>query len=167
MAPFRGFTIRIKKKTALLVAAGAAAIAVIGVVLALVSSAGSSAPTSTVDTPTAGGITGTFDDWRNAVCTKVGSYRDGPAVGGFSFLNATAQAQCSSASGGKSTGYIAIGAFNSETDMRNDLVALRMWKYAATVGRSPIAVFAIQNNFAYNPDALDPLTQFGFSVTAV
>jgi hypothetical protein len=162
-----GFTMRIKKKTALFVAAGAAVIAVIGVVLALVSSGGSSGPASTADTPAAGAITGTFDDWRNAVCTKVGSYRDGPAVGGFSFLNAVWQAQCSSGSAGKATGYIAIGAFNSEADMRNDLVALRMWKYAAAVGRSPIVVFAIQNNFAYNPDALDPLSQFGFSTNPV
>lgn len=111
-------------------------------------------------------ITGNVDDWRAAVCSP-GSYRDGSAVGGYSFPSATAQGQCHSGTQQHFTGFIAIGQFNSDFEMRNDLVAMRMTRYAATTDRDPITVFALSGGSASDPAALDPLTQFGFSIHAV
>jgi hypothetical protein len=126
----------------------------------------SSKPTESPSASASSGITGNVDDWRASVCSQ-GSYRDGPALGGYSFPNATAQGQCHSGTKQHFTGFVSIGQFNSESDMRNDLVAWRLFKYAATTGQVPITVFAIAKSPSADPTALDPLTQFGFTIDAV
>jgi hypothetical protein len=101
-------------------------------------------------TPSTGLITGALADWLSAIC-RTGSFNDGLHV----FRNATAGGNCQARNGGP----IFMGRWGSNYLMQNDVVLYRNDYYASCVNGQRVTDFV-----AGRPSALQPLTQFGFTI---
>ena len=105
-----------------------------------------------------GTVTGTEDNWFEAVC-KTGTFMDH----GGNLPGARGRGFCIPRAG--RTPSISIGQFDSDYKMRNAVAAASMTYYVAGVEPDGTVIcFAI-----YGKDAspLEPLTQFGFTVNTV
>lgn len=109
-------------------------------------------------------ISGSRDQWLQAVC-RDGSYSEPRANEMFPeglFPNATGSGACMAAhSNFPGAVPIWLGQWDSDYMMRNDLTGRRMGSYAAASDRNLITAFAVRPRVR---DALEPLTQFGFTI---
>jgi hypothetical protein len=102
-------------------------------------------------------ISGSMDDWLAAVCAQ-GTFSNGKN----SFRNASGGGFC----GAKNrSGPILVGQWNDNYLMRNDISVFRGAYYASCVNGQSITDFVAVG--ARGSDALQPLTQFGFSIQPV
>jgi hypothetical protein len=91
-----------------------------------------------------------MDDWLAAMC-RPGTFNDRLHV----FRNATAGGDCLARDGGP----IFMGKWDSNYLMQNDVVLYRNHYYASGITEQTVIAFV-----AGRPGALQPLTQFGFTV---
>ncbi|MCV7175444.1 hypothetical protein [Mycolicibacterium sphagni] len=105
--------------------------------------------------PVPGTVSGTQDNWIESVCVT-GSFVDGQ--GGLP--GSTGGGLCRSRSG---RGAISISQFDSDYKMRNGIAMMHVRYYVSGTepGGTVIAFAAVGGGSA---DALEPLTQFGFTV---
>jgi hypothetical protein len=109
---------------------------------------GQSAPSS---------ISGSMDDWLAAVCLQ-GTFSNGKK----GFPNAAAGGFCGA---GNRSGPILIGQWNNNYLMRNDISIFRSGYYASCINGQTITDFVAVG--AHGAAALQPLSQFGFSIQSV
>lgn len=110
----------------------------------------------------AGSITGTAEDWLQAVCVP-GKYRDGVATSSGIFNGSLGGGLCFEGVTG-SEGGVFFTQWDSNFKMRNAMELARMC-YASAIDESGmISTFSVSRNKANSGD-LEPLTQFGFTNT--
>jgi hypothetical protein len=101
-------------------------------------------------------VSGSRDDWLQAVC-KDGSYRT-PTRDMPVFRSASGAGICLARTGGT----IFIGQWDSDCMMRNALSGARLSSYAAASDGQGVTAFAPAPNAPER--ALEPLSQFGFTI---
>lgn len=107
--------------------------------------------------PAPGSISGSMDDWLAVVCAQ-GTFSNGNK----SFRNASGGGFC----GAKDhSGPILIGQWNDNYLMRNDISIFRGAYYASCINGQTITDFVAMG--AGGAAALQPLSQFGFSIQPV
>jgi hypothetical protein len=108
------------------------------------------------------GVTGSYDDWRGALC-KPGSYFEANSGGAHFFANAIDRAVCQT----NSRTEIMIGKWDDNFTMKNDIALDHAGRsyYSSCHGSSGI-IFAFVTAGS-DAAALKPLQQFGFTVQPV
>jgi hypothetical protein len=134
--------------------AGAAVLVVVLIVVIAASNSGGSANNSGGSGGTH--VSGSRDDWLQAVC-KDGTYRI-PTSDMPVFNGATGAGVCLARSGGT----IFVGQWDSDYMMRNAFTMSRLRCYAAAREGDTVTAFAPAPNASER--ALEPLTQFGFTI---
>jgi hypothetical protein len=107
-------------------------------------------------------ISGSFDDWRAAIC-KPGTYFDANSGGAHFFANAIGHAVCQT----NSRTEIMIGKWSDNFEMNNDLAlwhSARAYYTSCNQSGGIILAFVTAGSDAA---ALQPLQQFGFTVQPV
>lgn len=140
------------KVVAICTVAAVAAIAVVGIVIWFGS--GSSDTTAASSSTTA--VTGTQGNWIEAVC-KTGTFHDGAETVAGSSASAYCHARAADTE-------IYISEYDSDYRMRNAIAMLRI-KYYVAARREDGVVVAFGALHASTSAPLEPLTQFGFTIT--
>jgi hypothetical protein len=143
----------------------AIAVGVVAVVLVIVltstthGTTGSSGDATSASSPTGGSeISGSQDEWLDAVCLP-GKFHDGTI-----FPGATGGGFCSARNGSNLNVVVHITQWDSDFKMRNSLLAYRMTYYASCSSGNNLTTFSVNQR---DPSPLSPLKQFGFTIQAV
>jgi hypothetical protein len=102
-------------------------------------------------------ISGSLDDWEAAVCQTGSVFTGGRKV----FRNAVAGNSCLAKN---RAGPIMIGQWDDDYLMRNDIVIFRNGSYASARSGQTITDFVTPQP---GGAALEPLTQFGFTINPI
>lgn len=145
----------------------AIAVGVVAIVVVLVivltstthGTTGGSGDATSASSPSGGSeISGTQDEWLDAVCLP-GKFHDGTI-----FPGATGGGFCSARNGSNLNVVVHITQWDSDFKMRNSLLAYRMTYYASCSSGNSLTTFSVNQR---DPSPLSPLKKFGFTVHPV